>query len=58
MAKTKSFAEKMQKSSLSKGELAAYKVIRPKISNKGTVRFETKVIKIKAGENENKALGI
>ncbi len=58
MAKTKTFAEKMQKGSLPRSEHTAYKVVRPKVSNKGTVRFETKIVKVKNEDNENKVLGI
>jgi len=58
MAKTKSFAEKMLKSNLPKSEFANYKVVRPKLSTKGNVRFETKMVKVKPTDNENKVLGI
>ena len=58
MAKTKSFAEKMQKGSLPRSEHTAYKVVRPKVSIKGNVRFESKIVKVKNDENENKVLGI
>jgi len=58
MAKTKSFAEKMQKGNLPREDHVAYKVVRPKVSNKGNVRFETKIVKVPNDANENKALGI
>lgn len=58
MAKTKSFAEKMLKSLKTAEDAVAYKVIKPKISHKGSVRYEQKIVKVKKGEDENKALGI
>ncbi len=58
MAKTKSFAEKMMKGSQPKDESVTYKVIKPKVSAKGSIRFEEKIVKVQKGENEQELLGI
>ena len=58
MAKTKSFAEKMLKSLKDVDESVAYKVIRPKATKKGSVRYDTNIIKVKKGDDEKKAIGI
>ena len=58
MAKTKSFAEKMLKSGKPKSESVTYKVIRPKMSAKGTIRFESRVVKVNKGDIEKEVLGI
>lgn len=57
MAKGKSFAEKVAKGMKAKDEAVAYKVIRPKKTDKGSIKFEEKIIKVKKGDNEEELLG-
>lgn len=58
MAKTKSFAEKMMKGAMQKDESVTYKVIKPKVTSKGSIRFEEKIVKVQKGDNEREVLGI
>ncbi len=58
MAKTKTFAEKMLKKLKPPEVYTYYKVIKPTISPKGTVRFVSKHIKVHKDENEAAKLGI
>ena len=58
MAKTKSFAEKMLRSLKPKEESISYKVIRPKVTAKGSIRYDSRIVKLVKGDDENKSLGI
>lgn len=58
MAKSKSFAEKMLKGLKPKDETVCYKVIKPKPTAKGSIRYETKIVKVHKGDDEAKTLGI
>ena len=58
MAKGKTFAEKMLRTNKGKDEFDNFKVIEAKTTPKGTVRYETKMVKIKKGDNEQKVLGL
>ena len=58
MAKGKSFAEKMMRNKKGKDEFDNFKVVEAKTTPKGTVRYMTKMVKIKKGDNEQKVLGL
>jgi len=58
MAKGKSFAEKMLKSNKPKSEFDHIKVIEVKTTDKGSVRYETRIVKIAKGDSEKKVLGL
>ncbi len=58
MGKTKSFAEKMMKNLKPKDEHVSYKVIRPKQTSKGSIRYEEKIVKVGKNDNENQVLGV
>ncbi|NQT35188.1 hypothetical protein HQ587_08360 [bacterium] len=58
MAKGKSFAEKMLRTKKGKDETENFKVIEAKTTPKGTVRYETRMVKVKKSDNEQKALGL
>lgn len=58
MAKGKSFADKVMKGRKPKDELEVFKVIRARKTPKGTVRYETHVVKVEKGEDEAKAFGL
>lgn len=58
MAKTKSFAEKMLKKLKPKEDFTTVRVIRPKVTDKGTVRYDSRIIRFLKTEDENKAMGL
>ncbi|MCF7810125.1 hypothetical protein K9N50_03960 [bacterium] len=58
MAKTKSFAEKMLKSTKIKDDFETYKVIRANTTAKGSIRYENHIAKVTKGDNEIKELGL
>lgn|GEM_PF-1215929 len=58
MAKTKTFAEKMLKNLKPPEMFNYYKVVRPSVTPKGSVRFNTKSIKVHKEENEAAKLGL
>ncbi len=58
MGKTKSFAEKMLKGLKKVDDNVAYRVIRPRATNKGSVRFENKIVVVHKGQDEKKVLGV
>ena len=58
MAKGKTFAEKMLRTKKEKDEFDNFKVVEAKTTPKGTVRYETKMVKVKKGDNEQKAFGL
>ncbi len=58
MAKGKSFAEKAMKGTKPKDEGVTYKVIRPKITGKGAISFEAKIVRVRKGDDEAERLGI
>lgn len=58
MAKSKTFAEKMLKNLKPPDMFTNYKVIKTAISSKGTVRFDTRVVRVHKEENESEKLGI
>lgn len=58
MGKTKSFAEKMMKGLKKVDENVTYRVVRPRATDKGTVRFESKIVIVHKGQDEKKILGI
>ena len=58
MAKGKTFAEKMLKSKKPKDEVDNYMVVQAKTTPKGTIRYEKRIVKVKKGDDEIKALGI
>ena len=58
MAKGKTFADKILKGSRPKSEFDYIKVIEAKHTDKGTVRYETRIVKVAKGESEKKALGL
>ncbi len=58
MAKTKTFAEKMLKKLKPKDDIFSFKVIRPKVTEKGSIRYEEKMVCVTKGDDENKVLGL
>lgn len=58
MGKTKSFAEKMLKSGKKVDDNITYRVIRPNVSAKGSIRFENKIVIIHKDQDEKKVLGV
>jgi len=58
MAKTKSFAEKMLKSTKAKDEFEVYKVIKAKVTSKGSIRYDDHIVKVPKGNNEIEELGL
>ena len=58
MAKAKTFADKVLKGSKPKSEYDYIKVIEAKPTEKGSMRYETRMVKVVKGENEKKALGL
>ena len=58
MAKGKTFAEKAMKGTKPKDEFEVYKVITTRMTPKGTLRFETRVVKVGKGDNEKELLGL
>jgi len=58
MAKGKTFADKVLKGSKPKSEYDYIKVIEAKPTDKGSVRYETRVVKVAKGESEKKVLGL
>ena len=57
MAKGKTFVDKALKSRKPKDEVAVYKVISTRLTPKGTVRYETRIVKVGKGESEKELLG-
>ena len=58
MAKTKSFAEKMLKSTKIKDEFEVFKVIKAKNTSKGSIRYDEHIVKVRKGNNEIEELGL
>lgn len=58
MAKTKTFAEKMLKKLKPEDNTVAFKVIRPKMTEKGSIRYDEKMVRVTKGDDESKALGL
>ena len=58
MGKQKTFAEKMLKNLKDIDNNVSYRVIRPKKTNKGSIRFENKIVIVHKDEDENKRIGI
>ena len=58
MGKAKSFAEKMLKGLKKAEENVCYRVLKPINSQKGTVRFQSRIVTIHKGEDEKKILGV
>jgi len=58
MAKAKSFAEKMLKKLKPKDEFSVVRVIRPKVTDKGSIRYDSRTIRLSKNDDENKTLGL
>ena len=58
MAKGKSFAEKMLKSLKGEQKYQTIKVIRAQRTDKGSVRWDVRILKIGKDENESELLGL
>ncbi len=58
MAKAKSFAEKMLKSLNEEQKYTTLKVVRPVKTDKGALRWDTRILKISKDDNENELLGL
>ncbi len=58
MAKVKTFADKVLKKSKLKDTFEYFKVVEAKPTSKGTIRYETRMVRVDKGDNEKKALGL
>jgi len=58
MAKGKTFADKVLKRSKPKDTFEYFKVVEAKPTPKGTIRYETRMVRVDKGDNEKKALGL
>lgn len=58
MPKTKTFAEKMLKSKKPPVDFEAYKVISTRPKPSGTLRYVSRVVKVRKTDNEKEVLGI
>jgi hypothetical protein len=58
MAKIKSFAEKMLKSTKIKDDFETYKVIRANKTSKDSIRYDHHIVKVTKGNNEIEELGL
>lgn len=55
--KTKTFAEKMLKNLKAKDEFTTFRVVRPKVSDKNSVRFDSRIVKIHKEQSETEVIG-
>ena len=56
--KQKTFAEKMLKSKKPVVDHDNYRVIRARVGEKGGLRYENTIVRVRKDADENKALGI
>ncbi len=58
MAKGKTFADKMLKKGKPKDTFEYFKVVEAKPTPKGTMRYETRMVKVNKDDDQKKALGL